>query len=117
MATDDRLQQQSHQPRRCSHRPWVASVRAGTSTDRATPLSPWPSCSSDREAAATSSTGRRRWIQGNQERRHLIDSRTGRPAAGGLQSVTIVADDLQAHRRNQSCARRNDIPVPGHEAA
>ncbi len=43
-------------------------------------------------SCATSSTGRRRWIQGGQERHHLIDPRTGGPAAGGLQSVTVIAD-------------------------
>jgi thiamine biosynthesis lipoprotein len=42
-------------------------------------------------SCATSSTGRRRWIQGAEERHHLIDPRTGQPAAGGLQSVTVVA--------------------------
>jgi thiamine biosynthesis lipoprotein len=43
-------------------------------------------------SCATSSTGRRRWIQGAEERHHLIDPRTGSPAAGGLQSVTVVAE-------------------------
>lgn len=43
-------------------------------------------------SCATSSTGRRRWLQDGAERHHLIDPRTGRPAAGGLQSVTVVAD-------------------------
>ena len=43
-------------------------------------------------SCATSSTGRRRWIQGDEERHHLIDPRTGGPAAGGLQSVTVIAD-------------------------
>jgi thiamine biosynthesis lipoprotein len=43
-------------------------------------------------ACATSSTGRRRWQVGMDQRHHLIDPRTGRPAAGGLQSVTVVSD-------------------------
>jgi thiamine biosynthesis lipoprotein len=43
-------------------------------------------------SCATSSTGRRRWLQDGAERHHLIDPRTGQPAAGGLQSVTVVAD-------------------------
>jgi len=41
-------------------------------------------------ACTTSSTGRRRWQVGSEHRHHLIDPRTGRPAAGGLQSVTVV---------------------------
>lgn len=47
-------------------------------------------------SCATSSTGRRRWLQDGAERHHLIDPRTGRPAAGGLQSVTVVADTTVA---------------------
>jgi thiamine biosynthesis lipoprotein len=43
-------------------------------------------------SCATSSTGRRRWLQDGEERHHLIDPRTGRPAAGGLQSVTVIAE-------------------------
>lgn len=41
---------------------------------------------------ATSSTGRRRWMQNDTERHHLIDPRSGEPAAGGIESVTVVAD-------------------------
>ena len=43
-------------------------------------------------SCATSSTGRRRWVQDGELRHHLIDPRTGRPATGGLQSVTVIAD-------------------------
>jgi thiamine biosynthesis lipoprotein len=44
------------------------------------------------ESCATSSTGRRQWIKGGEQAHHLIDPRTGRPAAGGLRSVTVIAD-------------------------
>jgi thiamine biosynthesis lipoprotein len=44
------------------------------------------------ESCATSSTGRRRWIKDGAAAHHLIDPRTGRPATGGLQSVTVIAD-------------------------
>jgi FAD:protein FMN transferase len=44
-----------------------------------------------RGALATSSVGRRRWRQGDLERHHLLDPRTGEPAAGGLRSVTVAA--------------------------
>ncbi len=43
------------------------------------------------ESCATSSTGRRQWIKGGEPAHHLIDPRTGRPAAGGLRSVTVIA--------------------------
>ena len=43
-------------------------------------------------SCATSSTVRRHWLQDGEVRHHLIDPRTGRPAAGGLRSVTVVAD-------------------------
>jgi len=43
-------------------------------------------------SCATSSTGRRRWIQDGRERHHLIDPRTGYPSAGNLRSVTVIAD-------------------------
>jgi thiamine biosynthesis lipoprotein len=41
---------------------------------------------------ATSSTGRRRWMNDGRERHHLIDPRTGEPAAGGIASVTVVSE-------------------------
>src|SRR5262245_56297325 len=44
-----------------------------------------------RGALATSGVARRRWRQGGEERHHLIDPRTGLPAAGGLHSVSVVA--------------------------
>ncbi len=42
-------------------------------------------------ALATSSTTRRRWRVSGDERHHLLDPRTGLPAATGLRSVTVVA--------------------------
>jgi len=42
-------------------------------------------------ALATSSVGRRRWRQGGRTRHHLLDPRTGEPAAGGLWSVSVAA--------------------------
>jgi FAD:protein FMN transferase len=44
-----------------------------------------------RGALATSSTLGRRWFQGAALRHHLIDPRDGRPAAGGVRSVTVAA--------------------------
>lgn len=42
-------------------------------------------------AVATSSTVARRWTAGGRAQHHLIDPRTGRPAAGGPRSATVVA--------------------------
>jgi thiamine biosynthesis lipoprotein len=42
-------------------------------------------------ALATSGLSRRRWMQGDQPRHHLIDPRTGEPSASALWSVTAVA--------------------------
>jgi FAD:protein FMN transferase len=42
-------------------------------------------------AIATSGIARRRWRQGGEERHHLIDPRTGRPAAGDLWSASVAA--------------------------
>ncbi len=50
----------------------------------------------ERGALATSGVERRRWRQGEVERHHLIDPRTGDPARSGLWSVTAAAG---------SCAR------------
>ena len=45
-----------------------------------------------RGAIATSGRDRRRWRRGGGEMHHLIDPSTGRPAAGELLRVTVVAD-------------------------
>ncbi len=42
-------------------------------------------------AIATSGRDRRHWRRNGEERHHLIDPRTGRPADNGLLSVTVVA--------------------------
>jgi thiamine biosynthesis lipoprotein len=42
-------------------------------------------------AVATSGSNRRRWWRGGEALHHLIDPRTGRPAAAGLQTVTVLA--------------------------
>lgn len=44
---------------------------------------------------ATSGRDHRRWRQGDVERHHLIDPRTGAPAVTDLLSVTVVAPDVQ----------------------
>jgi thiamine biosynthesis lipoprotein len=43
-------------------------------------------------ALATSGIARRHWRQGLHERHHLLDPRTGAPAASALWSVTVAAD-------------------------
>lgn len=47
-------------------------------------------------ALATSSVARRRWVLGDTEAHHLIDPVTGRPAAGGVLAVTVVAAEAMA---------------------
>jgi len=42
-------------------------------------------------AIATSSTARRRWVHNGQAQHHIIDPRTGRPAATGVAAVTVIA--------------------------
>ena len=42
---------------------------------------------------ATSGSDRRRWLAGGEEAHHLIDPASGRPAAGDLVRVTVVARD------------------------
>ena len=44
-----------------------------------------------RGALATSSSLRRRWLQGDRQRHHLLDPRTGEPARSGLREVTVAA--------------------------
>jgi thiamine biosynthesis lipoprotein len=43
-------------------------------------------------AVATSGRDRRRWRRDGEERHHLIDPATGRPAASDLLRVSVVAD-------------------------
>ena len=45
-------------------------------------------------AVATSTVVRRHWLQGGQERHHLIDPRTGAPAVGRVLAATVVADTV-----------------------
>jgi len=46
-------------------------------------------------AMATSGIARRHWVQGDTTRHHLLDPRTGLPAASGLWSVTVVASHCE----------------------
>jgi len=46
-------------------------------------------------ALASSSVSRRRWRAGGTERHHLLDPRTGRPAASGIRAVTVAAPDCR----------------------
>jgi thiamine biosynthesis lipoprotein len=50
-----------------------------------------PTLGLDRGAIATSGRDRRRWRRGGEERHHLIDPASGRPAASDLLRVTVVA--------------------------
>jgi thiamine biosynthesis lipoprotein len=45
----------------------------------------------DGGGVATSGRDRRRWLHDGKEHHHLIDPRTGRPAAGDLLTVTVAA--------------------------
>jgi thiamine biosynthesis lipoprotein len=45
-----------------------------------------------RGAVATSTTRRRRWLQGGVERHHLLDPATGLPASTDVHSATVTAD-------------------------
>ena len=44
-------------------------------------------------AVATSTDRRRRWIRGGEERHHLIDPRSGRPARSPVAAATVVAGE------------------------
>jgi thiamine biosynthesis lipoprotein len=44
-------------------------------------------------AVATSTRLRRAWTRDGRELHHLIDPRTGRPAASGVASVTVIAGE------------------------
>jgi len=46
-------------------------------------------------ALASSSIDRRRWRADGAERHHLLDPRTGRPAASGIRAVTVAAPDCR----------------------
>jgi thiamine biosynthesis lipoprotein len=50
-----------------------------------------PTLGLERGAIATSGRDRRRWRRGGEERHHLIDPSTGRPATSDLLRVTVVA--------------------------
>jgi FAD:protein FMN transferase len=49
-----------------------------------------------RGALATSGTARRRWVQGTTARHHLVDPRTGEPAANGLLQMSVAAGTCRA---------------------
>lgn len=47
-------------------------------------------------ALATSTVSRRRWRVDGEERHHLVDPRTGRPAGSGLRAATVAASTCRA---------------------
>ena len=49
-----------------------------------------------RGALATSGVARRRWVQGEASRHHLVDPRTGEPATSGLHEVTVAGGTCRA---------------------
>jgi thiamine biosynthesis lipoprotein len=62
--------------------PWPVGVEASASTI---------TLALRNGAIATSGRDRRRWLRNGEERHHLIDPLTGRPAETGLLRVTVVA--------------------------
>ena len=69
--------------------PWTVGV-----SDPAQPERDVAVLALDGQAVATSTTARRRWPAGGELRHHLIDPRTGRPAASGIASVSVVAETV-----------------------
>ncbi len=70
-------------------------------------------------ALATSSTRRRRWTRDGIERHHIVDPRTGEPAASGVRSVTVVAGGLprggrRGDRGTRARAHRRPRPARSH---
>ena len=57
----------------------------------AAPEEPGPSVAIESGALATSGTTVRRWLAGSVELHHIIDPRTGRPAASPWRTVTVAA--------------------------
>lgn len=66
--------------------PWSVAVEAGGG-ERTIALR--------RGAIATSGISRRHWRQGDAERHHLLDPRTGLPSDGTLLSVSVIAPDCR----------------------
>jgi len=64
-------------------------------------------------AIATSGRDRRRWRRGNEERHHLIDPATGRPAVTDLLHVTVVAPTaVEAEVLAKIAFLGGDVDVP-----
>ena len=64
-------------------------------------------------AIATSGRDRRRWSRGGEERHHLIDPATGRPAESGLLRVTVVASTaVEAEVLAKIAFLGGDVDVP-----
>ncbi len=64
-------------------------------------------------AIATSGRDRRRWRRGAEERHHLIDPRTGRPAETELTSATVVAPSAaEAEVLAKAAFLGADVDVP-----
>lgn len=68
--------------------PWLVGIEDPAGAD-----DPLAAIAVQTGAVATSSVRINRWVRDGQTVHHLLDPRTGKPAAGGLQSVTVHGPD------------------------
>ncbi len=89
-----------------AHGPALVNAGGDLAVSRPRSHGPWPvavdvpghalTLALERGGLATSGRDRRRWRRDGEERHHLIDPRTLRPAEGGPLSVTVAAESATA---------------------